>query len=55
MIESVDILCAGLAEKNKFDLIEARCIRSMCGIIWMDEIRNKDVGRIKSAARSLTG
>ena len=31
----------GVAEKKKLNVMEMRCLKSMCGVMCMDQVRNE--------------
>ena len=33
----------GAAERRRWNVMEMRCLRSMCGVTWMDGVRNEEV------------
>ena len=33
----------GAAERRRLNIGEMRCLRSMCGVTWMDGVRNEEV------------
>ena len=41
------------AERKKLNVREMRCLRSMCGVTWMDRVRNEEVRRRTGVTRQL--
>ena len=45
----------GVAERRRLNVLEMRCLRSMCGVTRMDRVRNVEVRRRTGVARDLAG
>ena len=43
----------GAAERRKLNVGEMRCLRSMCGVTWVDRVRNEEVRRRTGVTRQL--
>ncbi len=44
----------GAAERKRLNVMETRCLRSMCGVTRMDRVRNEVVRRSKGVVKELT-
>ena len=45
----------GMADKKRLDVVEMRCLRSMCGVTRRDRVRNEEVRRRTGVTRELSG
>ena len=45
----------GVAEKRKLNVMEMKCLRSMCGVTRMDRVRNEEVRRRTGVRKELSG
>ena len=45
----------GVADKKRLNVMEMRCLRSMCGVTRMDRVRNEEVRRRTGVVRDLAG
>ncbi len=43
----------GAVERNRLDVMEMRCLRSMCGVTRMDQVRNEEVRRRTGIVKEL--
>ena len=44
-----------VAEKKRLDVMQMRCLRSMCGVTHMDQVRNEEVQRRTGVMIELVG
>ena len=54
-LSGAETWCMAEAENKKFNVVEMRCLRSMCGVTRMDQVRNEEVQRRTGVIKELIG
>ena len=54
-INGAETLTMAVTEKKRLNVMEMRCLRSMCGATHMDRVENEEVQRRTGFKRELAG